>query len=179
MEYSKKEALDAIMGRLSQRNVELARLVQTAVDTGKYVERSEPILGKGDRKHTFQKVTNLSDQEALNRALEVLEAYFLEQPMYWSSLNKDLQETLIVETSKAQMSDLPLFKEVLRQSANNGLSNQNLVKTACIDFESETQLDQKSSGDVFNIPNDLDRDIATQATNLSRLKALCEFGDAQ
>lgn len=179
LDYSAKEALAAIIGRLHEKAPELAALVQASNDEGKYVEKSERIQGKREQQHTFRKATSLTDTEALMNALRVMEAYFLEQPMLWSSLTKDLQETLAIAGPVPAGNDLPLFSRATAAAPSQPLQAAGSVKTARIDFESETQLDRKEAGDVFDIPAEIEALIATQKENLAKIRSLTQFGGNQ
>ncbi|HKH46317.1 MAG TPA: hypothetical protein VKM72_16775 [Thermoanaerobaculia bacterium] len=90
-DYTAAQALELLLGKLKERDADLALHVQSAIDAGKDVEEREPSRRSRKRPRVYRKVVRLSDEEALQVALDVLQAYFVEQPLFVDSAAKNFR----------------------------------------------------------------------------------------
>lgn len=82
--YTAAQALEVLLRKLSERDPDLAQHVRYAIDAGKDVEERERFPGH-KKLRVYRKVVRLTDEEALQVALNALQAYFVEQPLFVNS----------------------------------------------------------------------------------------------
>lgn len=86
-DYSPRVALETLIRKVGERDAELARHLQSAIDSGKDVsERQHSPRRK--RPRLYRKTVRFSDEEALRIAIEALQAHFVEQPLFVMSASR-------------------------------------------------------------------------------------------
>jgi hypothetical protein len=84
-DYSSQEALNVLMRKLRFRDQGLAAEVQAAIDAGKDVLETEPSNDRRRSARAYRKTVPFSHEEALQVALDALQAFFVEQPLFANS----------------------------------------------------------------------------------------------
>lgn len=174
MELSAETVLDTLLARVRARDPDLASLMQGAVDEGKLVDRTEALKGKKNQTHTYRKVTRLSREEALEKAISVLQAYFVELPMCIASLQNELgkAEVSSKEPSGSEGAELPLFSysdDVL--TAENWVQKKGSLLVS-IDLANEAKLGRSEGGELLPLKSLSEVDMAAQRQHLTQLRQL-------
>lgn len=175
MEYGYEEAIKVILDRLRERDPDLATLVQSAVDEGKFVDVSGDFKGKkGQPTHAYRKLTKLTDREALEKVLSVMESYFVELPMCVNAAADDLEKLEISALAAGEDKDFPLFRE--DSGAFRGqvtLQDKELdAIRVCIDLEHEAMHAQRDESSLLTLETFSQEQIESQQKNLADLRAL-------
>ena len=87
-DYSPREALDLLLQKVTERDPELARHLQSVIDAGKDVSERE-YSGNRKKPRVYRKTVRFTDEEALRIATEGLQAHFVEQPLFITSAARD------------------------------------------------------------------------------------------
>ncbi len=175
MECTHMEAIRIILDRLQEKSPELATLVQSAVDEGEFIEVSGAFKGKkGQPTHAYRKRTKLTDREALEKVLSVLQSYFVELPMCVNAMAGDLKELEISPRSQGVDEDLPLFRNDDRAFRNQvALQDRELDSIqVCIDLEHEAMRAQREESSLLTLQIFRQEQIESQQKNLADLRAL-------
>ena len=72
-EYDAHDALDLLMRKLNERDEQLARQIQSAIDVGKDVEEKER-FARRKKPRVYRRTVRFSDEEALDVAIAALQA---------------------------------------------------------------------------------------------------------
>ena len=83
-DYSPREALVLLLTKVRERDPELARHLQSSIDTGKDVSEKE-YLPNRKKPRVYRRTVRFTDEEALRIATEGLQAHFVEQPLFITS----------------------------------------------------------------------------------------------
>src|SRR5690242_17055824 len=89
-EYSPQQALDVLMRKLQARDETLAAQVQSAIDAGKDVTETERATDRRKKDRVYRKTVPFTHDEALQVALDALQANFVEQPLFVDSAADNL-----------------------------------------------------------------------------------------
>jgi len=176
MEYTHmEEAIRIVLDRLQEKSPELATLVQNAVDEGEFIEVKGAFKGKnGQPTHAYRKRTKLTDLEALEKVLSVLQSYFVELPMCVNAMAGDLTELEISTGPLGVDEDLPLFR-----NDNSAVRNQVALQgneldsiQVCIDLGHEAMRAQREESSLLTLQIFSQEQIESQQKNLADLRAL-------
>ena len=151
--YSPDEALTLLRRKLQEQDETLATLVGDAINAGK--EDTFPIVNElfhdqAEKPHEYRKIVPFSSEEALQVALEVLQAYFIEQPLLVNEIAKNF----------ADASDKTLAS----------------VSEIQIDLHTETQIDEGDDHE-FRVTQISEEAIEGQERNLTLLKEFIHFSE--
>jgi len=135
-EYSQRDALDALLSALNDKLPELATRVRTAIDVGKDVEEVERPTGGRRKVRSYRKAARLSDEEALRAAVEVLQAYFVEQPQFVSSATQNFRLAALGGTLTASGEG----RKTPGPAANESAAGLNEEKVLEVELRAETQI---------------------------------------
>src|SRR5437868_3786395 len=97
-EYSPQQALNVILQRITKLSPELGGEIQAAIDIGKDTWETDSRSAR-----QFRKRVAFSTEEALQIAIRILQAHFVEVPMFLNSSTKDFQEAAIGEAARAPL----------------------------------------------------------------------------
>lgn len=84
-DYSARDALELILRKIAERDKDLGAEVRRAIDEGKVVELQQESTDRRRRPHRYRKTVPYTPEEALRVTLNVLNAYFVEQPLLANS----------------------------------------------------------------------------------------------
>ena len=156
--YSPDEALALLMRKLQERDETLTTLVRDAINAGKEDTlpiESKHINGQAEKPHEYRKIVPFSPEEALQVALDVLQAYFIEQPLLINEITKNIAYA-------SEIHDV----EIVRNFAD--------VSEIQIELHTETQIDE-GDGNEFTLIQISNEHIEEQKNDLALLKDLMHF----
>jgi len=165
-EYTPDQALATILKAL-QDHAEaegLVSTVQAAIDAGK--DRSEVEVGRGrTRRRTYRRMAPLDDQEALFAALDVLQAYLVEQPLFIQSVETNFAGVTV--SPRAARSGGTIHTSVAPGAIQADVAIQ-------IELQTETKI-SKGGRDVLVLKAPPRERVEEQKGNLARLRQLVDF----
>lgn len=166
-DYSPEQAFELLMRKLAARDEDLAARVQAVVDEGKDVEETETVGSRRRRTRVYRKTVPYSYDEALRAALKALEAYFIEQPLFASSLNDDFSTAVL---------GLP---KRMHQHADSGIDikTQGTEKSVQVELRTETQISAPVQ-ETFSLHRVATQQIKQQQETLAHLMTLIDFREA-
>jgi hypothetical protein len=169
-EYTPEQALSLLMKKLTERNKDLASKIQSAIDAGKDISEEESNPDKRKKPRTYRKKVPYTHAEALQIALNALESYFIEQPLFVESMTKNISETVLATPNPLQL-DYSEGKDsrdwILSESKGR-------EKTFEIELQTETQISKIGKELITLIPISHDL-IVEQQNNFKLLRNLTRF----
>jgi hypothetical protein len=173
-QYNAQQALDLLMKKLAASNEGLAAQVRAAIDIGKDVSEVEPSLDRRRKGRAYRKAVPLTQEEALRIALDVLQAYFVEQPLFVDSTADNFAETAIgipkqghpdrvLSPGSPASEREPLFFE--------GINEEKVVE---IEMQTEMQL-TKTGEETVLLKREPRKLIDEQVHNIETLRKLLSF----
>ena len=169
-EYTPQQALDLLMKKLSERDKELSDQVQAALDVGKDVEEIEPSNDLRKKGRIYRKTAPFRNEEALQIALDALQACFVEQPLFVASAADSFTKAAI---GVLQQSEL-MHYESIDESEPVLLEYQDVEKAMEIEIQSETQL-SKTGDETILLKRVSKEQIDVQRQNIAKLRELTSF----
>ena len=169
-EYTPQQALELLMRKLTARDEALAAEVQAVVNAGKDVREIE--YSSGHKKlRSYRRTIPYSPEEALEVALDALNAHFVQQPLFANALLHNMANSAmaVIETRQA------------RSPASNvkveAVGDQKAVE---IELQTETQLLRgtvltRREPETLAVRRLSDDAIKGQQTNIGNLKSLFDF----
>jgi hypothetical protein len=181
-EYTPQEALAILLNRVRERNQELADRIAEAVDAGKDVSRREPSSDGGKRARLYRKVEPYTYEEALQVAIDALQAHLLEQPLCVNSFLENARESAVgtgQPVARAEKMDFwtQTEAEVLRTGSGaerEARAEIGVSKEIRIEVKTETQIAREGEEMVSLAPVSEDL-IMEQRTNFAALRDLLTF----
>jgi hypothetical protein len=171
-QYSAQEALQLLMRKLRGQDPELAAEVQAAIDAGKDVSETKPIPGRR-KGHIYRRTVPFSHEEALQVAMDALQAYFVEQPMFVDAAADNLAQSAI----GVPANDRSVAQVNRQQDEPLSLEGRGLEKAIEIEIQTETQISR--TGDetlpLKRVPKQL---IEEQHQQIIHLRDLLDFKEA-
>lgn len=162
------------MRKLKERDEALAIHVQAAIDAGKDVSETEPAPDRRKKARVYRKSVPFSHEEALQVALDALQAYFVEQPMFVTSA----ADSLAKAANGVPQHDLPSWAYSPAASAGEPepltLEGTNEEKAVEIEMQTETQLSRTREETIplKRVPDGL---IEEQRLHVTHLRELTDF----
>ena len=101
--YRPNEALELLMRKLQDRDTILFTLVRDAINAGKedtLPVDSRIIHSQADKPHEYRKIVPFSAEESLRVALDVLQAFLIEQPLLVNEIAKNLADTSEIQIER-------------------------------------------------------------------------------
>ena len=166
-QYNAGQALDLILKRLESKDTRLAAHVRFAIDAGKDVEETEPALDRRRRERTYRKTVPFTHEEALHVALDALQAYFVEQPLFVAAAADSFAKAAIgVPPRRRRFNDTNAD-----ESEPVTLEAQGMEKAVEIEIQTETQLSRigEETISLKRIPNE---QIEEQRHHIARIRSL-------
>jgi hypothetical protein len=157
-EYTAGQALELLLGKLNERDETLAAHVRSAIDAGKDVKQRAPVRGRRRKQRVYRKAVPFTEEEALGVALDALQAYFVEQPLFINSAAQDFRTAVVREEREGRLRD--------RQAES--------AKILEVAVETETQLSPAPQPTVRLSPVPAEH-VEEQLGNIRRLRDLLDF----
>ncbi len=171
-EYIPQDALRLLIAKIAARDAGLASQVLAAVNAGRDVQEVEP---RGKRKARFYRRTVPYDpEEALEIALEVLQAHFVEQPRFVNSCHDDMSFAVLGPGASPSSMFEPMKFKATRDFVRAEKMIEIELQTATEIIPTETALQQQSQ-EVAVLPRLPVEQIHEQEENLNRLRRALDF----
>lgn len=160
------------MRKLRNRDAMLADHVQEAIDEGKDVSETEISRDRRQKPRTYRKTVPFTHDEALLVAIQVLEAHFIEVPLFINSAVADFTESAlgIPEQKQAIQASWQDKPEIVIEQA------QGEPKDLDVELQPETRLSGEDRRPLRLQPIALDR-INEEKENLRRLLEMVDFDE--
>jgi hypothetical protein len=173
-EYTSQQALELLLRKLTTQETTLAQEVQTAIDAGKDVEKdveeAERAIDRRRKPRVYRRTIPLSFEEALQVAINVLQAHFVEQPLFVSSQADNFSKAAIA---------IPAQQNRGRgtgnlESEDLSMEAEGMEKAVEVEVQPETRI---STGPDAPIPLKKipEEQINEQLRNIQRLRDLTDF----
>lgn len=91
-EFTLREALELLLRRTAEFDPDLGASIRAAIDAGRETHKSVP-RRKGAKSKTYRQVERLTDAQALEVALNVINSYTVELPSIANAALEDLEAT--------------------------------------------------------------------------------------
>lgn len=166
-DYTAQEALEALLQLVEQRVPGLLHRIKLAIDSGTEDQDEEAVKGKGKKNKIRKYNINrpYTAEEALEVALGVLQAYFVETPLFINSALSNFEKTAIGATTKT-------FAGYGERGID--LEDEGKPKKVQIELHTETQI-SRATQEMFSLEYKSAEEINKQRENLDQLKNLVTF----
>ena len=166
-DYSPREALVLLLTKVRERDPELARHLQSSIDTGKDVSEKE-YLPNRKKPRVYRRTVRFTDEEALCIATEGLQAHFVEQPLFITSAAHQF--------AAAALGDRADLRRVTSSEAQAVASTEGvgIEKQLEVELQTETQISQANQQNVRLLPPTEDA-LKQQRLHVERLFELVTF----
>jgi hypothetical protein len=162
------------MRKLAAGSETLADHVQAAIDAGKDVSETEPAPDRRKKARVYRKTVPFSHEEALQVALDALQAYFVEQPRFVDSAADSLAKSAIgvprhnfpswpYNSSASAVEPEPLSIE--------GKNEEKLIE---IEMQTETQI-LRTGEETIRLKRVPKEEIEAQHQQITALRKLVDF----
>lgn len=177
-DYTAEQALELLIAKLSEKDAELAAGVRAAVNEGRDIQQTEQVRkrGKKTKELSFRRVVPFSAPQALNVALDALNAHFVEQPLFRNSVLDDMAQSALgaVAPESAQS-----------RSKEGAITPEGKGQEKAVEIElrtetqllSDTHLGVPNQPDTFRIERVSTELIESQKANLLRLREFLTFDE--
>lgn len=171
-EYTPEHALEALLSRVKERDEQLAINIKHAIDSGTDIEETPVIQGKKSKAKTYRRSVPYTHKEALFVAIEALQAYFVELPLFIESVKSSFQKTECRDLPVSDTNNMPLFPNA--SSKIECLNEANCDKNIVIELKTERQI-TKQEQDIFDLKDVNCEDIDAMKEKIGNLKKLLTF----
>jgi hypothetical protein len=170
--YTPLQALELLMRKVAARDAALAVHIQEAIDAGKDVPEVEPSLDRRRKPRIYRKKVAYSPEEALGVALDALQAYFVEQPLFIDSAAQNLAKAAI-GTPKHPIANWA-YSSLASEPEPIELGGIDQTKEILIEIQTETQLSRVEE-ETFPLKAKSRDEIAAQQRQIAMLHHLITF----
>lgn len=170
-QYNAEQALELLMRKLRVRDDILASQIQAAIDAGKDIRESEPSPDGRKRPRVYRKTVPFTHTEALEVALNALQAHFVEQPLFLESAANNLAKAAVGGPEfqlPRQRHNISEEREVI------SLHQVNEEKAVEIEVQTETQI-EKSGPETQRLKKPDRAQIEDRERELNVLRRLMNF----
>ncbi|MDD2711076.1 MAG: hypothetical protein PHV34_24115 [Verrucomicrobiae bacterium] len=158
------------MKKLWNRNESLATQIQTAIDVGKDVSETEPPTDRRKNARAYRKAVPLSHEEALQIALNALQAYYVEQPLFASSAADNISKAAIGKPLQKEFT----WQKDYKESEPISLDEEGAEKEIEIELQTETQI-SKTEEETLPLKRMPKEVIDEQQAHIIYLRKLINF----
>jgi hypothetical protein len=158
------------MKKLRAQNELLATQIQTAIDEGKDASEEEPSIDGRKKPRIYRRTVPFTHIEALQIALDALQAYFVEQPLFINEAADNFAKAAIGRPSMDY-----------GQSRSNSderelviLERQDNDKQLEIELHTETQISREGD-EIFALERIPRQSIEDQQLHIKQLRTLMDF----
>ena len=170
--YTAQQALDLLMSKLRAQDDLLARSIQAAIDAGKDVSEEEPAADLRRKPRVYRRTVRFSPEEALQVAVDALQAYFVEQPLFIDNASNNFAKAALGRPTHGLNQWVPSGDErepvILEQQGNE--------KYLEIELHTETQVTREGD-EVFALKRLPRQSIEEQRQQINHLRALTDFSE--
>jgi hypothetical protein len=169
-EYTPEQALEVLISKVKIRDVMLAAQVQAAIDIGKDIAETERSTNRRQKSRTYRKTVPFTHYEALEVAIQVLRAHFIEIPLFINSAALNFKQAALGVPE--QRGGLPLVGGVESEQLTSKDEGEN--KELEVELQTETQISTPAR-QTFPLEPVAANLIEEEAENLLSLADLLNF----
>ena len=140
-DYTPRQALDLLFGKMAERFPELLRRMEHAIDAGKDVQEEEVTSRR--RVRSFRKNVPYTDEEALGVALAVLRAHLIETRKFIESAATEFTRVDVAPPKRRESGG-----DDAEDSSRSRVYGRNEPKKVEIEVEPETVLEKRDLPNV-------------------------------
>ena len=171
-EYTPQQAFEVLMSHLRQRDEQLATHIQAVVDAGKDVDETQQVGKRRKRTRSYRRTVPYGYEEALQVALDALQAYFVEQPLFIDSCAKNMATTVLAgpQPSRAR------WQAIEEHNDDTAIESIGERKRIEIELRTETQISERNQ-EMFELHEIDVGQIEKQRNSITHLRNLFRFED--
>jgi hypothetical protein len=173
-QYTPQQALEVLMQKLRAQDEALAAHVQAAIDAGKDVEETEPAPDRRKKERVYRKSVPFSHEEAIQVALDALQAYFVEQPLFVDAAADRLAQAVV----GVPRHNFPSWESspdaVTGEPEPLSLEGENREKAVEIEVQTETQI-SRTGEETLPLKRVPKEQIEEQHKHIIELRKMTEF----
>src|ERR1700680_458116 len=140
--YTAQQALDVLMKKLRERDETLATHVQATIDAGKDISETLPATRSLKKVHIYRKTVAFTHEEAIQIALDALQAYFVEQPLLIDEAASNFAEAGL---------GVPLSGRIRRQVSDG---EREPIKTEQVGEEKQIEIELQTEPQISRAVNE-------------------------
>lgn len=174
-EYNAEKALEVFMRKLRVRDEALADEIQAAIDAGKDISEIEQSPDRRKKSRIYRKTVPFTHEEALQVAIDALQAHFVEQPLFVESAAFNFSKTGIDQSRRR-------FRPGVERPRLNSSKEREAVSMEQVDEEKEVQIElqtetqiEKSGPETVPLKRLDPVEIEDRRRQLSALRRLVDF----
>jgi hypothetical protein len=160
-----REALAILLQKLHDADPALEERVRAAIDAGHDVEEQQQPATRRRRPRVYRRTVRLTDSQALEAAVDVLKAYFVEQALFINSATQDFQQAAVADSQQLLFGGL---REDAPSETREGVGTEKALE---IELQIETQITPADSPTLRIIAPDHSV-LEDQQANIAKLEAL-------
>ena len=169
-EYTPQQALELLLRRLTTQETTLAQEVQAAIDTGKDIEETERAIPGRRKPRVYRRTIALSFEEALQVALNILQAHFVEQPLFVFSQADNFAKAAIGSPTQENFG----WNVGNLESQHPSLEAEGTEKAVEVQMQPETRISSITDAPIPLKPAP-EEQINEQIRNIQHLRDLTDF----
>lgn len=169
-DYTASQALELLMRKLREADASLADRVQAAIDAGQDVSQTEPSQDRRKKARTYRKQVPFSPEDALQEALNSLQAYFVEQPLFENAALDSFASSALGDSPKVDVFGKPVGDKE-EPTIVDAAGKEKRIEIALL---RETRI-FRSSEDRLALQRHPKDEIEVQRKNIERLRSLMRF----
>ncbi len=169
-EYTAAQALELLISKIKVREETLAAQVQAAIDVGKDIAETETPTNRRQKSRTYRKTVPFTHNEALEVAIQVLRAHFIEIPLFINSAAMNFKQAALGVPE--QRGALPLIGSLESELLVTKDEGEN--KELEVELQTETQI-STAARRTFPLEPVAANLIEEEAENLQSLADLFNF----
>jgi hypothetical protein len=169
-DYTPAEALKVLMSKLRSRDQSLASRIQSAIDVGKDVSEITTSAKNRKKRREYRKTVPFTDEEALRVAVDALQAYFVEQPLFSRSISTNFTSAGIDVSTQTTVKRY----QQARSTESADVKFVNEAKQIEFETQTETQISIETDTNIQlkQIESEM---IEEQQRNIQQLRSLTNF----
>jgi hypothetical protein len=173
-DYTPERALEVLLRKLGERDARLEGVVRAAIDAGQDIVVTEPRRNGRGKPRIYRQTVPFTHEEALQVALDVLRAYFIELPLFINSTTENFR-TAAVGIPRHQATS---WRRDENEPEPVAMEAQGIPKDVEIELETATQISRTPRETMPLKP--LERlQVDDQLANLTRLASVVNFVEDQ
>ena len=169
-DYTPAKALKVLMSKLRSRDQSLASRIQSAIDVGKDVSEITTSAKNRKKRREYRKTVPFTDEEALRVAVDALQAYFVEQPLFSRSISTNFTSAGIDVSTQTTVKRY----QQARSTESADVKFVNEAKQIEFETQTETQISIETDTNIQlkQIESEM---IEEQQRNIQQLRSLTNF----
>src|SRR5436853_4341160 len=135
-DYTPELALETLLRKVRGKDGTLAERIRSAIDAGKDINETETPKNRWQRPRVYRRKVAYSHEEALVITLDVLQAHFIELPLFINSAAADFEKAAIGTPAQTSQRPTALWHEGEAVT----IESEGEPKQLQVELQTETQL---------------------------------------